>query len=156
MGRMYSAEFSKVAVTLDQDWFEITPADDKPVAIHAIFITQSSDVGDAAEEILNFKIMRGHTSSGSVGSSSTPAPLNPIDAAAGAAVEVNNTTIATTGTIVDLHSDSFNIRSGLQLIFPPDQRPVTTQANTTIVVRLLEDTADALTMSGTIYFEELA
>ena len=156
MGRMYSAEFSKVAVTLDQDWFEITPADDKPVAIHAVFITQSSDVGDAAEEILNFKIMRGHTSSGSSGSSSTPAPLNPIDAAAGATVEVNNTTIATTGTIVDLHSDSFNIRSGLQLVFPPDQRPVTTQANTTIVVRLLEDTADALTMSGTVYFEELA
>lgn len=156
MGRMYSAEFSKVAVTLDQDWFEITPADDKPVAIHAIFITQSSDVGDAAEEILDFKIMRGHTSSGSSGSSSTPAPLNPIDAAAGATVEVNNTTLATTGTIVDLHSDSFNIRSGLQLIFPPDQRPVTTQANTTVVVRLLLDTADELTMSGTIYFEELA
>ncbi len=156
MGRMYSAEFSKVAVSLDQDVFEITPADDKPVAIHAVFLSQSSDLADAAEEILNFKIMRGHTSSGSVGSSSTPAPLNPIDAAAGAAVEVNNTTIATTGTIVDLHSGAWNIRTGLQLIFPPDQRPVTTEANTTVVVRLLEDLADVVTMSGTIYFEELA
>lgn len=156
MGRMYSAEFSKVEVSLDQDVFEISPADEKPVAIHALFLAQSSDVGDAAEEILNFKIMRGHTSSGSAGSSSTPAPLNPVDAAAGAAVEVNNTTIATTGTIVDLHSDSFNIRSGLQLVFAPDQRPVTTQANTTVVVRLLEDLVDVVTMSGTIYFEELA
>ena len=156
MGRMYSAEFSKVEVSLDQDVFEITPADDKPIAIHAVFLAQSSDLADAAEEILNFKIMRGHTSSGSSGSSSTPAPLNPIDAAAGAAVEVNNTTIATTGTIVDTHSGSFNIRTGLQLILPPDQRPVATEANTTIVVRLLEDLADAVTMSGTIYFEELA
>ena len=156
MGRMYSAEFSKVEVSLDQDVFEISPADDKPIAIHAVFLAQSSDLADAAEEILNFKIMRGHTSSGSVGTASTPAPLNPIDAAAGAAVEVNNTTIATTGTIVDLHSGSFNIRTGLQLIFPPDQRPVTTEANTTVVVRLLEDLADAVTMSGTIYFEELA
>ncbi len=157
MGRMYSAEFSKVAVSLDQDFFEISPADDKPVRIHALFLSQSSDVGDAAEEILNFKIMRGHTSSGSVGGSApTPAPLNPIDTAAGAAVEINNTTIATTGTIVDLHSGAFNIRTGLQLILPPDQQPVTTEANTTVVVRLLENTADELIMSGTIYFEELA
>ena len=156
MGRMYSAEFSKIAVTADQDWFEIVPADEKPVAIHAIFLSQSSDVGDAAEEILNFKIMRGFTSSGSSGGSSTPAPLNPLDTAAGAAVEVNNTTIATTGTIIDLHSGAFNIRTGLQLIFPPDMRPVTTQANTSIVVRLLENTTDELTMSGTIYFEDLA
>ena len=156
MGRMYSAEFSKVEVSLDQDVFEISPADDKPIAIHAIFLAQSSDVADAAEEILNFKVMRGHTTSGSIGTSSTPAPLSPIDTAAGAAVEVNNTTIATTGTIVDLHSDSFNIRSGLQLIFTPETRPYCTEANTTIVVRLLEDLADAVTMSGTIYFEELA
>ncbi len=155
MGRMYSAEFSKVAVTLDQDFFEIVPADEKPVAIHAVFLSQSSDVGDAAEEILNFKIMRGFTSSGSVGSSSTPAPLNPLDTAAGAAVEVNNTTIATTGTIIDLHSGAFNIRTGLQLIFPPELRPVTTNANTSVVIRLLENTADSLTMSGTVYFEEL-
>ncbi len=155
MGRMYTAEFSKVSVSSDQDFFEITPADERAVAIHAIFLSQSSDVGDAAEEILNFKIMRGFTSSGSVGTSSTPAPLNPVDTAAGAAVEVNNTTIATTGTIVDLHSGAFNIRTGLQLVFPPEIRPVTTQANTSVVVRLLEDTVDALTVSGTIYFEEL-
>ena len=155
MGRMYSAEFSKVEVSLDQDVFELTPADDQPIAIHAVFLAQSSDVADAAEEILNFKIMRGHTSSGSGGSSSTPAPLSPIDVAANTTVEVNNTTIATTGTIVDLHSGSWNIRTGLQLIFPPDQRPVIAEGNITVVVRLLEDLADAVTMSGTIYFEEL-
>ncbi len=152
---MYTCEFSKVAVTADQDWFELTPADDKPIAIHAVFITQSTDVGDAAEEILNFKIMRGHTSSGSGGSSSTPAVLNPLDTAAGATCEVNNTTPASTGTIVDTHSGSFNIRTGLQLIFPPEMRPIASEANTTIVVRLLENPADSLTMSGTIYFEEL-
>ncbi len=154
-GRMYSVEFSKVAVALDQDWFELIPADDKPIAIHAIFLAQSSDVGDAAEEILDFKIMRGFTSSGSSGGTSTPGVLNPLDTAAGATCEVNNTTIATTGTIIDLHSGSFNIRTGLQLIFPPEMRPIATEANTSIVVRLLLDTADELTMSGTVYFEEL-
>lgn len=156
MGRMYTAEFSKVEVSATQDVFEIVPADERAVVIHAVYLAQSSDVADAAEEILNFKIMRGFTSGGSNGSASTPAPLSPLDTAAGAAVEVNNTTVATTGTIVDCHSGSFNIRAGLQLVFTPECRPVTTQANTSIVVRLLENPADAVTMSGTIVFEELA
>ncbi len=156
MGRLYSVEFSKVEVSLDSDLFELTPADDKPIAIHAVFLAQSSDLADAAEEILNFKILRGHTTSGSGGSSSTPAPLNPIDTAAGFTCEVNNTTIATVGTVVDLHSGSWNIRTGLQLVLPPDQRRYATEANTTIIVRLMEDLADAVTMSGTCYVEELA
>ncbi len=156
MGRMYTAEFSKVEVSADQDVFEIVPADERAVAIHAVYIAQSSDVADAAEEILDIKIMRGFTSGGSSGSSSTPAPISPLDTAAGAAVEVNNTTIATTGTIVDCHSDSFNIRAGLQLVFTPECRPITTATNTSIVVRILADLADAVTMSGTIVFEELA
>ena len=156
MGRMYSVEFSKVEVSADQDLFELTPADDKPIAIHAVYLMQSSDLADAAEEILNIKIIRGLGTSGSGGSSSTPAVLNPIDAAAGFTCEVNNDTIATSGTPIDLHSDSFNIRAGLQLVFPPELRPIASQANTLLNVRLMEDPADAVTMSGTCYVEELA
>ncbi len=156
MGRMYSVEFSKIAVTLDQDWFELTPADDKPIALHAVFLSQSSDTGDAAEEILDYQIIRGLATSGSGGGTSTPAPLNPIDTAAGFTCEVNNTTIATAGTPIETHSDSFNIRTGLQLVLTPEMRTIATQANTLLVVRLLADTADALTMSGTCYVEELA
>ena len=104
MGRMYSVEFSKIAVTADQDFFELTPADDKPIAIHAIYLSQSSDLADAAEEILNIKVIRGLGTSGSAGGTSTPAVLNPIDTAAGFTCEINNTTIATSGTAIDLHS----------------------------------------------------
>ncbi len=156
MGRMYSVEFSKIAVTADQDFFELTPADDKPIAIHAVYLAQSSDLADAAEEILNIKIIRGLGTSGSGGGTSTPAVLNPIDTAAGFTCETNNATIATSGTAVDMHSDAFNIRAGLALVFPPELRPVASQANTLLVVRLMENPADELTMSGTCYVEELA
>ena len=156
MGRLYSVEFSKIEVSADQDLFELTPADDKPIAIHAVYLAQSSDLGDAAEEILNIKVIRGLGTSGSAGGTSTPAPLNPIDTAAGFTCEINNTTIATSGTAIDLHSDSWNIRAGLQLVFTPDMRPIATQANTLLVVRLMEDPGDAVTMSGTCYVEELA
>ena len=155
MGRVYAVSFEGVTVTTQVDFFELTPADDKPIAIHGLFLSQSSDVGDAAEEILRVKIIRGHATGGSGGSAPTPAPLDPADAAAGCAAETNNTTIASTGTAVDLYADAFNIRSGLATIFPPEMRPQASQANTTIVVRLMAAPADSLTMSGTLYFEEL-
>jgi hypothetical protein len=155
MARVYTVSFENVAVTAAQDFFEVTPADDHPLVILALYIDQFSDVGDAAEEILRYKIIRGHTTSGSGGSAATPRPLDPGDAAASFAAEVNNTTIASSGATVDLHAGAFNIRSGLALIFPPEMTPVANQGNTTIVVRLMANPADSLSMSGTLYVAEL-
>lgn len=142
-------------MTTIADLFEIVPADDKPCKLAGLFLGQSSDVGDAAEEILRVKIIRGHTTSGSVGTAApTPRPVNPNDAAAGFTAEVANTTIALGGTPVNLHSDAFNIRTGLQLWWPPECRPGVNQGNTSLVVRLMDIPLDALLMSGTIYIEE--
>lgn len=152
-GRTYSVIFSAVAVTAAQDLFEITPADDKPVNILGLFIGQSSDAGDAQDELLQVSIIRGFTTSGSGGSAPTPAPLDNIDTAAGFTAEVNNTTVANTGTSVTLHTDTFNVRAGYQIWFPPECYPRATQANTTIVVRITAP-ADSLTMSGTLYVQE--
>jgi hypothetical protein len=154
MGRQYSVIFSAVAVTAAQDLFEITPADDKPVRIRGLFIGQSTDAGDAQDEMLQVSIIRGFTATGSGGSAPTPAPLSSIDAAAGFTAEVNNTTVANTGTSVTLHTDTFNVRAGYAMWFPPDTCPAASQANTTIVVRITAP-ADSLTMSGTLYVEEL-
>lgn len=152
-GRVYSVIFSAVAVSAAQDLFEITPADDKPVNLLGLFIGQTSDAGDAADELLQVSVIRGFTSSGSGGSAPTPAPLDNIDAAAGFTAEVNNTSVATTGTSVTLHTDTFNVRSGYQLWWTPEATPRATQANTTIVVRITAP-ADALTMSATLYVQE--
>lgn len=154
MARTYAVSFDGVAVSAAQDLFELTPADDKPIEIVGLFIAQTSDVGDAQDEILKYTIIRGYTTSGSGGSAPTPVALLPADTAAGFTAEVNNTTVANTGTAVTLHNDAFNVRAGLQLWFPPEARPSASQANTTIVVRIPAP-ADALTMSGTIYVREL-
>lgn len=156
MGKMYSAEFEGVAVTAAQDFFELAPADDKPIKIHAIYLSQSSDVGDAAEEILRIKCISGHATTGSGGGTSTPAALESHGDAAGTVVEVNNTTIASAGTGIDLHSDAFNIRTGWIWIPTPEMRHRISQATGVLyVVRLMAAPTDSLTMSGTIYFEEL-
>ena len=155
MARVYSVSFENVAVTAAQDFFEISPADDHPCVLLGVYVDQFSDVGDAAEEILRYKIIRGHATSGSGGSAATPRPLDPGDAAAGFAAEVSNTTIAADGTAVDLHAGAFNIRAGLALIFPPEMTPVVNQGQSTLVVRLMAAPADSLSMSGTIYVAEL-
>lgn len=152
-GRTYSVIFSAVAVTAAQDLFELTPADDKPVEIVGIEIGQTSDAGDAADELLQLSIIRGFTASGSGGSAPTPAPLDPVDTAAGFTAEVNNTTLANTGTSVTLWTTAFNVRAGYINWFPPEARPAASQANTTMVVRMTAP-ADALTMSGTLFVRE--
>jgi hypothetical protein len=154
MGQFYSVQFENVAVTLDQDFFEITPADDRPVKIVGLFLSQSSDAGDAEEEFLRLKIIRGHTSGGSGGTNPTPGQIDPRGAAAGATTDVNHTTEASGGTVVTIWSHAFNIRTGLEMLFPPDCEPGADQGQTTIVVRLMASPSDSLTMSGTLFFEE--
>lgn len=155
MGRMYVAEFENVAVTAAQDFFELAPAANRPIKIHAVFLANITDVGDAEEEMLRVKVIRGHTTTGSGGTTQTPTALDQNDAASGVtSAELNNTTIASAGTPVDLHSESFNIRTGWQWIPTPEMRPRCQNAEL-IVVRLMAAPTDSVTMSGTVYFEEV-
>ncbi len=153
-GRTYAVTFNAVAVTAACDMFEITPADDKPCEIVSIYLSQTTEAGDAQDEMLGVQIIRGFTTSGSGGSSATPAPLRPADTAAGFAAEVNNTTLANTGTTTTLHSDAFNVRAGWTYIPPLDARPVVNQTQTSLVVRTTAP-ADSVTFNGTMIVREL-
>jgi hypothetical protein len=153
---MYTVEFENTAITNangDYDWFEITPADDSPLRVHGIFITQSTEIGDAQEEMLRYKVIRGHATTGN-GTATTPAPLNPNDPASSFTAETVASTPATTGTPVDLHSGTFNVRTGLEMWLPPEAQWVVTQAQTMLVVRLMAAVTDDMNMSGTLYVEE--
>jgi hypothetical protein len=156
--RIYTVEFENVSITNaagDQDLFYIAPADDIPVAIHALYLDQISDVGDAQEEVLRYRIIRGHTTVGSGGAAATARSIGPGDSGASFTARTNDTTIASAGTAVNIHSGGFNVRVGLPLVFPVEHRPVVSQAQGSIVVRLMAGPADDLTMSGTLYLEEL-
>lgn len=158
MPRMYTVTISPTtlaAASGDVDLFEISPADDKPVEIVGLFLTVTSELGDAAEEILPIQVIRGFTASGSGGSAPTPGPIDPIDTAAGFTAEVLNTTVATTGTSVTLHADGFNVRMGYQMWWPDGCGPKASQANTTILVRSSATVADDVTITGTLYVREV-
>lgn len=151
MGRMYSATFEQVSVSVVQDLFEINAPANKAVIVHGFTISQSSDAGDAESEQLNILIHRGSTS-GSGGSTPTARPLDAGDAAFGGTVEANNTTQGTEGN--QIHSESFNVMAGLQVWWPPECRPVIPGSGR-LIIELQTAPADALTMSGTVYFESI-
>lgn len=148
MGRIYSATFEEVSVTVAQDLFEINAPADAIVVIHGFEISQSSDTDS---EMLNLLVHRGGTS-GSGGTTPTASPLEVGDAAFGGTVEANNTTPGTEGTI--LHSAAFNVLNGYIWVPTPECRPVLSPSGR-LMVELQTAPADALTMSGTAYFEEI-
>lgn len=152
--RVYTVTFQAVAITATQDLFELTPADDKPVRLLGVFLGNSTDFGDAQEEILRWSVIRGFTTGGSGGTAPTPRPTGRSDAASGFTAEVNNTTKATVGTTHTLHADGFNVRTGLGFWWTPETTPEASQADTTIVVRLENSPIDSITFDGTLYVAE--
>lgn len=158
MGRMYTTQTAAVAVTTAVDLWEILAATAKPIRIHGWSIAQTTDLGDAQEEVLRLIEVRGvgSVTSGSGGSSPTVHPIDDNDAAVGATVEANNTTrMATgTGTLETLSERGWNIRIPLEMIYTPEMRPrVNPGDRWTLAIGAAP--ADSVTISTSITFEEI-
>lgn len=155
-GRIYTIRWdAATAVSAIIDLFEIVPAANKPVYIHELKVWQTSDLGDAAEEIIGISMVRGHATSGSVGGTPTVAKRYSGDAAHSFTAECRNTTIASTGTPVYVEGDGWNVRVPYIWTPTPEDRPFVSAADTNAVFRLDAAPADALTMMATLKVEEI-
>lgn len=152
MARIYTVPFTAVTISAAQDLIEINMASTKSGRLISFYFGQSSDAGDAEDEMLRYSIITAHSTSGSGGSSVTPQPNDPGDAAFAGTAEANNTTPATGGSPITRKSDTFNVRAGLayrphrdeQIKIPPSGR---------LVINLTAP-ADAITGSGYAVIEE--
>jgi hypothetical protein len=154
---VYTVAFDQVSFTAangDHDFFELDAATEKPIEIVAIEIANKSEVGDAQEEMVAYAIVRGNTTTGTGGTVTTPRPLDPSDGAASFTADTANTVPASAGTALTLVASTFNIRAGLQVIYPEVMRPKTAGADL-LCVRLLTALADDATLSGTVWVREL-
>lgn len=157
-GRVYSVEFEAQTVATasgDVDLFELDAAAEKPIELFGLFIAVTSEVATnvGEDEFLRWRVIRGHTTTGTGGATPTPRPVKVTDPAAGFVADTLNTAIASAGTAVNLHSDAFNLRTGLQFWWPEGCEPDTSGASL-LVVRLMAAVADDVTMSGTAYVRE--
>ena len=154
MGRVYTAHFNGVAVgTAEQDIFELNAPSDAVVELMEIHCGQTTDFGDAEEEIIDIILERGATTSGSGGTTVTAVGIEAGDPAFGGTVEANNTTQASGGTISTVSIHSWNVRVPLDVIFQPESRPVISPSGR--IVAVAEPRADAMSMSGYIVFREI-
>lgn len=147
MGRIYSVSFSEVSVTAQQDLFQIE-AITTPVIIHAVYISQSSDVGDSAAASVSIQLRR---FTDTVTNDLAEVKLDGGDAAANANLAINETTELVADSEV-IHSEAWNVAMPFVFLPPPELRPLV-QISNGLAVNM--NTTDSLTMSGTMYFEEI-
>ena len=155
MGIMYTINLTPTAFTVAPDLFELTPADDRPLLVHAFRVWQTSDFGDAQEEILTLSWVRGNATSGSGGNAAANAIGKSSRApTSGFTFESANTTAASAGTAVIPYSTGWNVRGPLEVVFTPEQRILVQQGDALLVLRLGSAPADSLTIGASADVEE--
>jgi len=159
MGRIYTVVYQGTITNAggDVDLLELLPADDKPVKLRGLLLSQTSEVGDAAEEGLRISVARLQTpTSGSGGSAVTPRAMDSADSAAGVAAECANTTVATdAGTTQTLVELAWNIRqSPYEMWFPDDRFCPKVKQGEALVVRQQTTAADDYSGCFTFWVEE--
>lgn len=145
-----------IAFTTATDLFEVTPAADRPIQIYGMRLCQTTDLQDAAEEVLRIGVYRDVTA-GSGGTALTEAIYanESLSAAVTTAVRSGGTASAG-GELIDVIG--WNIRIPLEYFPIPELRikfsniaaegPVSS-------FRLLSAPADSITISGCLYWAEI-
>ena len=149
MGRRYSVSFTDVAVTVQQDLFQLE-ALVVPAKLLGCTISQSSDVGDAAAEGLSILVRR---FTDAVTNDVAEVKMDGGDGAANANLAINETVELITGAEV-IHSEVWNIALPFIYLPPPEMRP-SIQIGNGVAIKLNTTPADSITVSGTLYFEEM-
>lgn len=154
---IYAANFEGQAVTTATDLFEITPAADRAVIVYGLTLCQTTDLGDAAEEVLRIGVYRDATA-GATGTALTEYGYTnaAISNTSAAAVVALRGTASTGGTLIDVIG--WNIRVPLAWFPVPELRPKFTNLaaeGPVSTFRLIAAPADSITMSGVLYWAEV-
>lgn len=148
----YSAPLDALAFTTATDVFECTVPATCRMEIMQIRLGQTTDLGDAQEEVLRIGLYRGATA-GSTGTALTEQPfVDSNDGAARVAVVANRGTASTGGTLIDIIP--WNIRIPMNELYIPELRPIA-EISTVLTYRLLTAPTDSITISGSIIWREM-
>jgi hypothetical protein len=149
--RIYTARFTAIAITTKTDLFEITCAADRPIDIMGWTIYQTTDLGDAQEEVLTMTVERGVTA-GSGGSSVTPVDYGGRgESTADSTCNRTVSTAHTGGTVI--LDKGWNIRVPEEFWLPPELY-IYIDAATDPVTLTMAAPADSITVSGSIIWKE--
>ena len=157
MARTYAVTFENVAVSAAQDLFEIKGASGKMLEIIGFKIGATDTTIPTAQMLqIRGRFMPATVTSGSGGSSPTPAKTDPGDASASFTAGANNTSKATTsGTAIVQYENGVHIFNGEDVAFDGVQfpRPVVGPSESW-VLELLSTVSGTVHMSASIWVRE--
>lgn len=156
MSNVYTVELAPTSISAATvDLMELAAADDRPIRVLGFRAWQTSDVGDAQDEVIGLKWVRGNTTSGSGGSAAASGvgklghePTSAFQ------FEAGNTTAASGGTAVTPYSTGKNVRGPVEVTFTEKQQIGTDQGLGLLVLRLAAAPADAITIAVSVDVEE--
>lgn len=156
--KVYTVEFDDATVLVAEgnvDYWQLIPADDRPIAIIGIFLAMD-DEGDAGERNIRWQVIRGHTSAGSGAEfpTVTPRPANRGSGGAGFTASGNLDGVASAGSVHKLHTDRFNTRIGIREFLPEEAWWGASQADVHLTVRQLSTVNETKKVSSTLYVAE--
>lgn len=153
---IFAVTFSAVAVSAAQDLFEINTPAGARVVIREVRFGQYSDAGAVESELISVLMIRAYATSGSGGSAATPVNISGHTGSItpGTTAEVNNTTVASTGSPITLFADAWNVQAPFLWIPTEKEHRIVLEASQRFVVRITAP-ADAITLNGTLLFEEV-
>lgn len=152
--RIYSVPIDNVSASALQDFLEWVSGSAVFTCLFSFYLG-ALEAGDAEDEGLRWSITTGHATSGSGGSAGTATALVPGMPAFAGSVEINNTTIASTGTPILRHVNTWNPRAGLGIDYRPTiPELIWVPPSARGVVRIPANPADALVVSGVAYIGE--
>jgi hypothetical protein len=123
------------------------------ILVRRVCMWQTTDLADAAEEVLRVEWVRGNATSGSGGQTTVITPEDSFEGAATFTAELLNTTVASTGTPVSLAPMGWNIRIPLDVLYPPGEY-IKARNGERICFRVSAP-ADAITVNATCLVEQL-
>jgi hypothetical protein len=140
----------------DVDYLAFVLINDRPILIHALYITQNTLTGDANEEMIRWAIITGHNTL--PGSAITPTPMNPGAPTYPGVARKAGSAVASGGTPKTIAQGAFNVRTGLEFV---PERPVELlndavgQGGDITVVRQLSTLSQTISINATVYLEIL-
>ena len=154
MPRTYAVTFEEVACSAAQDLVQIIGAAGKTLRILRQFVAMTDTSPPTNQQLaLRSRFLPATVTNGSGGTSPTPRPFDPGDAAASFTAKANSTTQATTnGTAAILEENGCNAFAGYDYMFP---RPPIIGPSESFVFELLAAPVGTPHLSGGVIVEEM-
>lgn len=154
MSGIYTAIIPHTSQTASVDLLEVIGHATRPYVLLELHLTQTTELGDSAEEQILVSIKSGSTTSGSGGNSAANGvSTEGGGSASGFTFETQNTTKAQDGTIVTHVAQAWNVRGPFDIVFTELSQLVMPAARRLTVE--IAAPADATTIGGYAVIQEI-